>query len=105
MPWKNSRGCVVALIAAALATGCGGNEAPPAAATARPDAKRVDAATAATVAGRVSFEGTVPQNPPIKLDSDPACATQHPNGLPVETIVVNNGGVVVRTSNGTITIR
>jgi hypothetical protein len=90
---RNLRTCAVALTAAALAAGCGGNEAPPAATTARPDAKRVDSATAGTVTGRVNFEGTVPQNPSIKLDSDPACATQHPNGLPVETIVVNNGGL------------
>jgi hypothetical protein len=90
---KNLRLGVAVLTAAALAGGCGGSEAPPAAATARPDAKRVDAATAGTIGGRVSFEGTVPQFPPIKLDSDPACAAQHPNGLAVETIVVNNGGL------------
>ena len=94
MVFNNLRLCAAVLTAAAVAAGCGrGNEGPPAAATARPDAKRVDPATAGTVTGRVSFEGTVPQFPPIKLDSDPACAAQHPNGLPVDTIVVNNGGL------------
>jgi hypothetical protein len=93
MVFKNLRLCAAALTVAALAAACGGNEAPPASTAPRPDARRVDVATAGTITGRISFEGTVPQNPPIRLDSDPACATQHPNGLPVETIVVNNGGL------------
>jgi hypothetical protein len=91
MPLNNLRLCAVALTASALAVGCGGSE--PATRTPPPDAKRVDSATAGAITGRVSFEGMVPQSPPITLDGDPRCAAQHPAGLPVETVVVHNSGL------------
>lgn len=77
---------------AATAAACGRSDPPPAA-TPPPDARRVDPATAGTLAGRVAFEGALPASPILKLDGDPACAAQHPNGLPAETVVVNNGGL------------
>jgi hypothetical protein len=80
------------LVAGLLAGGCGGDPAP-VAQTPPADAKRVDAATAGTVSGRVTFEGPAPQNPSAKLDSDPACAREHPNGLKLDTILVTNGGL------------
>lgn len=92
MPSSKLRLYAVALAVAAQVAACGRSE-PPAAATPAPDAKRVDAATAGTIAGRVAFEGTVPPSPALRVDADPACAAQHPNGLSAETLVVNSGGL------------
>ena len=79
--------------AAAIAA-CGGSDqsrsAEPASPKAAPDAKKVDAATAGTISGRVLVEGTVPQNPMIKMASDPACGSAEMRG---ETYVVDNGGL------------
>ena len=80
-------------LAIVVAAGCGGGQPPAPAAAPPPDAKRVDPATAGTVAGKVSFEGTPPPAAPIKLDSDPACAREHPNGMTAEAIGVNGGGL------------
>ena len=92
MPSSKLRLYAVAVAVAAEVAACGRSE-PPAAATPAPDAKRVDAATAGTIAGRVAFEGTVPPSPALRVDADPACAAQHPNGLSAETLVVNSGGL------------
>ena len=82
-----------ALVAGLLTGGCGGNEPAPVAQTPPADAKRVDPATAGSVSGRVTFEGPAPENPSARLDSDPACAREHPNGLKLDTILVVNGGL------------
>jgi plastocyanin len=84
-------GCALAALVLAAACGDGGSapkqQAPPA------NAKRVDAATAGSVTGRVSYEGPAMQNTPVKLESDPACASQHPGGMTVDTFQVTNGGL------------
>lgn len=86
--------CVAAPLAAALfLAGCGGGAPAPVAQTPPPDAKRVDDAKAGIVLGRVTFDGVVPENAPVKLDSDPACVRDHPNGLKLDTILVTNGGL------------
>jgi plastocyanin len=93
MQLSNLRFCLaVALCAALAAGGCGGS-APPAAEAPAVDARRVDATTAGNVAGRVTFEGTAPANAPVKLESDPACVRDHPNGLTLDTVLVSNGGL------------
>jgi plastocyanin len=84
------------LAAAALAIttiACSGGAPAPAATTPPPNAKRVDETTAGSVTGKVTFEGTPPASAPIKLDSDPACAQQHPGGLPPDSFVVSSGGL------------
>ncbi len=58
-----------------------------------PDAKRVDPATMGNVSGRVTFEGTPPENAVVNLASDPACVTARPDGLKLDTVMVNNGGL------------
>ena len=83
----------LALAAGLLAGGCGGSEPARVALTPPADAKRVDPATAGSVSGRVTFEGPAPENPSVKLDSDPACAREHPNGLRLDTVLVTNGGL------------
>jgi len=58
-----------------------------------PDAKRVDPATMGNVSGRVTFEGTPPENAAVNLEGDPACVTARPDGLKLDTVIVNNGGL------------
>jgi plastocyanin len=76
------------------AAACGGSSSEtPASTTPPPDARRVDTAKAGNLTGKVRFEGTAPQNPPIKLAADPACESANPNGATFETYVVENGGL------------
>lgn len=81
------------VIAVAIAA-CGGPDqsksAQPASPKAAPDAKRVDAATAGSISGKVVVEGAVPQSPSIKMTSDPACGSAELAG---ESYVVDNGGL------------
>ena len=81
-----------AALALALSAGCSKSDTPPAR-TPPPDAKRVDASKAANVSGRITIEGPVPENPPLKISGDPACMRQHPDGLRQETFVSENGGL------------
>jgi hypothetical protein len=80
-------------VAAALFAGACGGDAPATVAAPPADAKRVDKSLAGSVAGRVAFEGTGPANPPMKLDSDPACVRDHPGGMTLDKVIVNNGGL------------
>ena len=86
------RALAAAVAVALAAAACGGGN-PPAPAQAPADATRVDPATAGAVTGKVSYDGPAPQNPTAKLDSDPACAREHPNGLVLDTILVSHGGL------------
>jgi plastocyanin len=75
-----------------LAAACGGEK--PAAPSGPPaNAKRVDESKAGNLAGRVTIEGAVPANPPIKIEADPFCAQQNPNGATFEHFVLDNGGL------------
>jgi plastocyanin len=58
-----------------------------------PDAKRVDPAAAGALSGRVTVDGPLPQNPPIKMGSDPVCARAHPGGSSFQTFVSEGGGL------------
>jgi len=73
---------------------CGGGDASksaePSSPAAAPDAKKVDASTAATVKGKVVLEGTPPENPVLKMGSDPACGTAE---MRAETYAIDNGGL------------
>ena len=84
---------IAAAVVAAAACACGRSEPAPAPRTPPPDARRVDAATAATVTGRVLFNGPTPANPPIKMSADPACVRANPNGATFETFAVKDGGL------------
>ena len=58
-----------------------------------PNAKVVDESKAGNLSGRVTVEGAVPSNPPIKMSADPYCLRENPNGAMFENFVVNNGGL------------
>ena len=91
MRLKTVRSCAAALLLTAAACGGGEKQAPPAGPP--PGALRVDPATAATVTGRVSFEGTPPGNPMVKMSGDPACSRAHADGMAFEHFVVKDGGL------------
>lgn len=83
---------IAAFVCAALAA-CSGDPSKsgdPSSPAAAPDAKKVDAATAATLKGKVTFEGTAPANPVIQMTSDPACGTAE---VRAETYMVDNGAL------------
>src|SRR4029450_5539908 len=79
-------------LAGAIAA-CGGDSsksAEPSSPKAAPDAKKVDPATAATITGKVLFEGTLPENPVIKMASDSACGSAETRG---ESYVTDGAGL------------
>jgi plastocyanin len=92
MMTKRAAWPLVALLAMAVATGCGKKDeeasAPAAAPTAAP-AAQVDPATAATLTGVVNFEGTPPRQPRIDMSQDPGCAGG--KGATADNVVVENG--------------
>ena len=85
-----THGFSACVAAAALAAACASEPSGPDPNAHAPDAKKVDAATAATVTGKVVFEGTPPENPVIKMASDPNCGTAD---FRAETYVVETGGL------------
>ena len=81
----------VALVAAIAA--CSDKSEPSTPAPA-PDAKKVDPSTAATITGKVVLEGTPPENPVIKMMSDPQCVgANNNNEVRSESWIVNNGAL------------
>jgi plastocyanin len=94
------RALAAACTAAGFLTSCGGGStnqaAVPAssgAAAPAPAPAAIDTATAGSVGGKVTFEGTPAPVQPIKLSSDPYCQTANA-GLTTETEVVGPGGAV-----------
>jgi plastocyanin len=83
--------------AAVLLVSCGGgtnqSAGPASSGAAAPAAVAVDPATAGSVSGKVTFEGTPSTPQTIKLSSDPYCESAN-SGLTTETEMVGPGGVV-----------
>jgi plastocyanin len=87
---------IAAVIALGAFVACGSDSsksAQPASPAAAPDAKKVDASTAATITGKVVFDGTPPASTVIKTSSDPACAEGNKGDLRTETYAVDNGAL------------
>ena len=86
--------CAAILAAVSACSGDSSKSADPSSPAAAPDAKKVDAATAGTIAGKVILEGTPPENPILRMTSDSACASAH-GGREVraDTFVVDNGAL------------
>jgi hypothetical protein len=78
---------------ALMLSACGGEQKQAAPAAPPPDAKKVDTATAGAITGRVMFDGVAPQNPLMKMASDPVCARANTDGTTLETVLVSNGGL------------
>jgi plastocyanin len=82
--------CLTAFVA--LTWACGGSQPPPPAPV--PAGKTVDAATAGSIGGRVSFAGPAPLRATLKVDADPACVTHAgPNPQSDATLVGADGSL------------
>jgi plastocyanin len=75
----------VGVLVTAAACGGGGGAQP---APEPMGAERVDEATAATLTGRVLYEGEEPDNPLIRPASDPFCLRETPRGTRFENVVL-----------------
>ena len=85
---------IVPCVVAALAAACGGGDQPaPRSNTPPPGAVRVDESKAGTINGRILFEGTPPENPAIRMGSDPVCARENPGTITFQTVSVTDGGL------------
>jgi len=84
----------VAFVVALAACGSDSSKSQkPSSPAAAPDAKKVDAATASTVTGKVMLDGAAPAPTIIKTASDPTCAEVNKGDLKSETFVVDNGAL------------
>lgn len=79
-----------------VAMGCGGSEvaeAPPEEAPAAVEDFKVDPATAATVTGKVSFEGDPPKAPRINMSAEPDCAKLHSGPVHSDAVTLSNSSL------------
>jgi predicted small lipoprotein YifL/plastocyanin len=77
--------------------GCGGGAPTPPAEQAKetaPAAAPVDPATAATITGKVSFEGAKPTMPRIRMDAVPACTEANKEPVFSQEVEVNDNGTL-----------
>jgi len=82
---------VLVLASGSFAGACGGGTQE--SATPPPTENPVDPATAGSITGRVTFAGTAPSLPPLRMDSDPACAQQG-GTAPNESVVLGADGTL-----------
>ena len=90
----HSRLFALPLFLATLAAACGGGPAPAPTSQEQPASATlpaVDPATAATISGTVSFEGTAPANASIRMNADPYCLTANKTPQTQETYMVKDG--------------
>ena len=84
-------------LALLLTFGCGGGEpaaeksAPSEAAAPPADVFEVDPATAATVSGKVLYEGEAPKPQRLNMGADEECKAMHAEPIVSEAVVVNDG--------------
>jgi plastocyanin len=90
----NSASVYGALGALLLLCACSSSEEPAAPVnTPPPGAVRVDGSKTGDVKGRVMFEGTPPENPIVRMGSDPFCARENPGTVTFQTVLVKDGGL------------
>jgi plastocyanin len=88
---------LVCVAFAFFVTACGGGgtegeKASAPAASSQPAAAPVDPATAGTITGKVSLEGTPPGMDTIQMAADPNCARLHSSPVTTEFVVVGEDG-------------
>ena len=77
--------------------GCAREETKPAetpAPTTAQTAPPVDPATAATITGKVTFQGTAPKANRLRMDADAACTKMHASPVLSQEVVVNDNGTL-----------
>lgn len=89
-------GATVVLAAGIMSCGGGSQpaEAPAAPAAASGGGKPVDAATASSVSGMITFDGPAPKMRPINMAAEPSCAKIHTTPAMTEDTVVGAGGAL-----------
>jgi hypothetical protein len=98
MRLRNARVAFFGITLAATLAACGGSQetsnksAEPSSPAATPTGQRVDTASAGSVTGVVTLDGTAPRNEPIKMNADPVCVTQNKTPQFQETYVVGSDG-------------
>src|SRR5438128_5840944 len=81
------------LMLALAAAACGGNKPAPAPqGQEQPKAAPIDPATAATIKGKITLDGTPPPNAAIKMNADPYCMTANKTPQTQETYMVGKAG-------------
>ena len=91
---------VVLVVSLSTVAACSGDTAdttPAATNTATPAGKKVDAATAGSISGRVQFDGAVPPAEMIRMNSDRNCVTDGQATKPSDALLVDDGRGVGNT--------
>ena len=89
---------VLGMALAATVTACGGSQetsntsATPSSPAATPSGQKGDTATAGTVTGSVTLDGTAPKNEAIKMNADPVCLREAKGTQMQETYTVGSDG-------------
>jgi plastocyanin len=86
-------GTAIVLSSGLMLTACGGQQDAPPAQQTTPVSEPVDAATAGSVAGKVTFSGTAPARAPITMAADPKCVPEGGSAA-AETVMVGDGGAL-----------
>ena len=82
----------IALAVAGTVTACSSSTAPPVGGGSGAG-KHVDAATAGTVTGRVTFEGTPPEPDKLKMGADPTCAAAAGPAPKSDAVLITDGAI------------
>ncbi len=85
--------CTATVLLISCGSGTNQSAVPASSGATAPAATPIDSATAGSVSGKVTFEGTPPAPQPIKLSSDPFCESAN-SGLTTETEMVGANGVM-----------
>jgi hypothetical protein len=99
MVFRRYTPCVPALLFA-LALACGGGGEAPETSSSEPaesvpkEVFQVDPSTAATITGRVVFDGEAPARPRVNMGADEDCKAMHDGPVLSEQTVVNDNGTL-----------
>src|SRR5881227_478418 len=98
MRLRNAWVGLLGITLAATVAACGGSQetsstsAAPSSPAATPSGQRVDTATAGSVKGMVTLDGTAPKNEAIKMNADPVCVRENKTPQFQETYTVGSDG-------------
>jgi hypothetical protein len=85
---------IITLLVAACGGGGGGGSAGGGSESGGGAVTEVDPATAGTISGKVTFEGTAPEPELIDMAAEATCQEKYPDGAHTEKVVVNDNGTL-----------